>query len=293
MAGITCMKIGIGYYQGIEDRNGGSHEFRLIFDQAVSINTETRLASLHTSRIDILLVVNGKENFESWTKFEALKARAKKVIFVLTDYGFIEDNKRYIQEADMILWQAPMRGELFGVPAQYGYVPQLFYTEQKLAPYRNQFCLFGGNIAGREAEVKKMLLRDDGLFCRNIVALYKDVSGFDCRVPYNQYIQMLRACSSMYCSGRKAGKEVGWVTPRYVEAISAGCYPIKINDYDNKGYFGFEALRAKTRSRLDYAIVRAMYREPELDEEMKKEQERFKEESKLFKKILIEELNKV
>lgn len=281
------------YYTGIEDRNGGSHEFKLIFDQAASINTEARLTSLQTSQIDILLVVNGKDSQESRNKFKALEACAKKIIFVLTDYGFIEDNEVYIRSADMILWQAPMRGELFGVSSQYGYVPQLFYTEQRLAPYRNQFCLFGGNIAGREAEVKQMLLRDDGLFCRNIVALYKDASGFDCRVPYNQYIQMLRACSSMYCSGRKAGKEVGWVTPRYVEAISVGCYPIKINDYDSKGYFGFEALRAKTRGRLDYAIVRAMHREPELEEEMKKEQERFKEESKLFKKILIEELNKV
>ena len=85
-----------------------------------------------------------------------------------------------------------------------------------------------------------------------IAAFFKDKQGKDFRIAYKDYRRVLSLFQFAFVSGRTAGKEVGWVNPRLVEAVNAGCVPILIGDYDPMNHFGFEANRVNGYKELKY-----------------------------------------
>lgn len=291
MPGISYYKIGSRYYSIQPDKNGGKHEAYLIESAVEKVNEELVGKPICTGDADLFICVNGKKDEFDTAPVEKGRQTCKKMIFILTDYNFIQDNMEFIQMADEVWWQSPICHELLGKPARYSYVPELFYNEREPAEYRNNVCLFGGNIPGRTDEVVNMCTDGLGNFMHGMMCLYKDGKGTDTRVNYEKYQELLATCSCTYVSGRLAGLEVGWITPRYIEAIAAGCVPIKIGRYDSAKYFGFEELRATNKQELKKSILFAALKSD--SEEMRKERDRFRQTKDCFGRMLKEEVRRL
>lgn len=273
---VYVMKIGRGYYQGREDRNGGQAEFSIFFEHlAMACNqivNGRKLANmkllvgpppykhvlagkqLHLTDKTVTFVMNGLADRTSQIEFQQAREASDFIVFVLTDYNFVEDNMQMIEQSDFILHQATApryKSVLFDKPAAYSYIPELFYDatipESKV---KMDLCFFGGNWKGREDEFTRFLVSHGGKTFRDEFAVfYKLDEQQDFRIAYKEYRKMMSLFKFAFVSGRTAGKEIGWVTPRYVEAVNAGCVPIVIDDYDEYRHFG-ESPRAHSYQEL-------------------------------------------
>lgn len=267
MINIHIWKLG-NHYEGTEDRNGGKAEFNFIYNHLMeACQKHKAVLSLYTlptiaereSRT-VTFIVNGIIAGNDMYKAEMARNRSDVLVYVFTDYGFAENNEDIIKMCDFVLHQSPMdrKFELFGIPGAYSYIPELFFdTSIPVSEMKIDLCFFGGNQAGREDEFGEYIIeKRDGFPAMRIkdgiAAFFKDKQGKDFRIAYKDYRRVLSLFQYAFVSGRTAGKEVGWVTPRLVEAVNAGCVPILIGDYDQMNHFGFEANRVNGYKELKY-----------------------------------------
>lgn len=256
---IHVWKLG-NHYDNKEDKNGGKAEFNYIYNaiaDAVDGKAILRMNPIPSVEEEkdkvVTFIVNGIMSERDECRVKIARRTSDIIVYIITDYGFIEDNKPVIELCDYVLHQSPMEGfSLMNKPGAYSFVPELFYDEKlPVAPAKMDLCFFGGNQAGRSNEFNEYILDADKSFGypmsvrSGMAAFYKSNEGDDFRVPYKDYRRILSLFKFAFVSGRSAGKDVGWVTPRLVEAVNADCIPILINDYDRFDHFGFQCHRVK------------------------------------------------
>lgn len=278
-------KIGNNYYSGREDRNGGNYETNVIVN-----HIEKCAGNVGFERdIDVAFVINGLKNENDREAFREIRLNYKKVVFILTDAGFVEDNAEFIDQCDLMLHQSPLcfgndsYCSIRGVKGKYSYIPELFYDETiPVSDIKKNLILFGGNIKGREDDIKDFVFTKEGELRTFVFMLYKDEHGNDFRVNYENYRRFMSLFKFAYVSGRKAGSDIGWVTPRFVETINAGCYPILIGGYDKYCHFGFTNHESYNEALITIASMSDEHMKSEIEfakirikENMKKADERF------------------
>lgn len=257
MAHVHLWKLG-NYYSGKEDRNGGNAEYNYIKKELESICKSMKV-KFHENEMPtkdelnekiIVFVVNGLMQHGDIQRAEEYREYADEMVYFLTDFGFADQNRAVVKVCDLVLHQSPhdQGFRLFNKPGFYSFVPEIFYDESiPKSDIKMDLCFFGGNQAGREEEFSEYIVDESGYpamrIKNGIASFFKTADGKDFRVSYENYRRILSLFRFAFVSGRNAGKEVGWVTPRIVEAVNAGCIPILINDYDSTNYFGLKDYR--------------------------------------------------
>lgn len=268
MASVHVWKIG-SYYENIEDKNGGKAEYNFIYNaiaKACEGKAELMLEPTplnHDEKGKIVsFIVNGKAGERDLERAELARKNSDVLVFILTDYGFIPDNEPIIKMCDYVLHQSPLKQfKLFDIPGEYSYVPELFYDESlPVSNMKMNLCFFGGNMVGREQTFDMYLLesKNKANFKKKMAVFYKDDKGNDFRVEYNNYRRILSLFEFALISGRSAGSDVGWVTPRFVEAINAGCFPVLVDGYDSDDHFGFDSYRAQNADAVWWLVTRGI-----------------------------------
>lgn len=219
---IEVYKIGLSWYDGIEDKNGGLFEYRIIKQELENIITDKT----------VLVIVNGKlacdeENFllDKMKNFDT-------TIFIATDIVAFDNNKRIIDAADYLLHQSPaILTQFYYKPQCYSYIPEMFYKYVEARKIEhNGKIIFGGGLRDNEERIL------DYLSAVPSTAYTKNKST-DARIPYHQYLDELAKHSYSLVISRKNYQNIGWVTPRYTECLALDTLPICDYTYDKFNHF--------------------------------------------------------
>lgn len=240
---IIVHKIGLDYYYKNNeqiDKNSGYFEYRCILNE---------LSQLETSNsTKMLIIINGKlaAKEEKWllkymTNFD-------KLVFIMSDIIALSDNKQIIEKCDYLLHQCPNRtfDKFPNCRQMYSYVPELFYKYiPKWDNCGKDILVFGGGMRGNDEKIN------------NYLALVPSTSFVktetkDTRIPYADYLDILRNHAYSLIISRKEYADIGWVTARFVEAIANNCLPIVDATYDSDNYFGIDKI--SNTSELQKAI---------------------------------------
>lgn len=227
---MKVKKLGMSKYKG-QDRNSGLFEANMIASHLSEIESK-----------DTIVVINGLYDDCDKEWFESIKGK-KRIVFVLTDISCLEKNKELIEYSDLVLTQTIEEIKDIKCRQTYGYVPELFYEDRKIARNQSNVCVFGGANTGREDLFKKYIYNSNGDLNDRIIAICKEYNEdgtikYDDRLDYNSFISLVSFCKYSLVIARKEYNELGWVTSRFVESVSNNCLPVCDVLYDKYKHFG-------------------------------------------------------
>lgn len=219
---IDVYKIGLHWYDGIEDRNGGLFEYRIIEQELKNVCTDKR----------VLVIVNGKL---CQGEEESLLSKIKLfdiVIFIATDIIAFSDNKNIINASNYLLHQSPIiLNDFYYKPQLYSYLPEMFYKYVDARKIEhNGKLIFGGGVRDNENEILSYLKAVPS-------TAYLKRENEDTRLPYNKYLNELAKHSYSLIISRKQYQRIGWITPRYTECLALDTLPICDCTYDTFRHF--------------------------------------------------------
>lgn len=259
MKGINLYKIGLENYKGIEDKNSGSYEYDMICLELINAFNKGELEAsfvrdcnsiikncveVRDSKHNILVLVGGR--FSSDLEKNIVKDLIKESsvsVFVATDVDCFDMNEREIYMCDYLLHQSPVNLKYKDEKHEmYSYVPEIFYNPayEVQVPYelRNRQMLFAGSLEGREEKVLR--LRDkSNIF---IIPKIKLKDGdkcctYDLRLEYKYYKKLLPLFKETYITVCEDALKLGWVTSRFVEAVSCRVVTSCDPEYDKYEHF--------------------------------------------------------
>ena len=219
---IDVYKIGLHWYDGIEDRNGGLFEYRIIEQELKNVLTDKH----------VLVIVNGKlcqgEEESLLNKMKLFDI----VIFIATDIIAFSDNKNIINASDYLLHQSPIiLKDFYYKPQLYSYLPEMFYKYVDARKIEhNGKLIFGGGVRDNENEILSYLQAVPS-------TAYLKRENEDTRLPYNKYLNELAKHSYSLIISRKQYQQIGWITPRYTECLALDTLPICDYTYDMFRHF--------------------------------------------------------
>jgi len=222
----------IGMMKNDIDKNGGMFEYNLIRKE------------LSGCTDDKLILVGGNpyigEN-EVITRILE-KYKNKKKIFIATDSIVFAKCMQIMNACDIVLHQTPKSISKIHPLQKYSYVPELFYKEFDSQPIVSGI-LFGGNDTGRQDLFRKYILGHDGDLREYIMAFVKTVNEegkiSDSRIDYNDFMGFMKSYKYSLVISRKEYRELGWVTPRFMEAIGRNNVPLVDVNYDRYGHLKY------------------------------------------------------
>lgn len=160
-------------------------------------------------------------------------------IFIATNIDHLEMNRDIIDQCDYLLHQSPIcLGYKDRKHEMYSWIPEIYYNpdEEVLVSekYRNEGILFAGDLNGIEDEIKEYKINNYPM----IIFPSVDEDRNNTRLYYSEYKKILPLFRKVYITVREEARNIGWVTARYVEAISCNVYPYMNHDYDKFQHFG-------------------------------------------------------
>lgn len=238
---LKIYKIGLDSYKNREDVNGGLYEFELIHKEVKWVENLVINANI---KKNVLIIVGGYLKRESEIKVieKLLNMYFDIKIFIATDYVSIDTCKDIINKCDYLLTQTTQKiedGISKNVKQFYSGVPELFYKYQ-LFMFAKKFkkcnkIIFGGADTGRQDLFKKYKMNEKNKdYC-----LYTKIneSGYDNRINYLSFIGQLNYHKYTIIISRDIYRDIGWVTPRYYEALAANCLPFVDKEYDKNNIY--------------------------------------------------------
>jgi hypothetical protein len=235
---MEIYKIGKSLYEGTVDKNSGMYEYNLI---------KTELEGHRMDLDKTLIIIGGIPNQRDVCNLELLFGVCKgfKKIFIATDFSVFKPCADIIDKCDLVLHQSIVNLDFIPVKQAYGYMPELFFKEDKKPSYQMNMAIFGGNNLHREDKFEKYILnKDKKQFNEKIFSLYKfypdvatDQELEDVRLDYPSYIQLSKLFRFNLMIVRKEYRDIGWATSRYVEAISNYNLPLSDYEYDKFNHF--------------------------------------------------------
>ena len=236
---IDFYKIGLDFYTSndvVLDKNGGLFEYNIIREELKDISI---LSSM-------LVIVNGK--FSSEIEELNLLSKLKTydiVIFIATDIIALSENINIIKSCDYLLHQCLYLDfpEFSHLKQYYSYLPEAFFKYTVRRPQlKESKLIFGGGYRGNKTAITRYL---------NAVpskAFVKDKTS-DTRINYEQYLDEVAKCKYSLIISRKKYQKLGWITPRYVEALANRTLPICDRTYDRHNHFQ-NSIKIRTPSEL-------------------------------------------
>ncbi|WP_291632233.1 hypothetical protein [Clostridium sp.] len=253
---IETKKLGINYYihdGKAVDKNGGLYEYGLIKNALIDL--EPRLSN------NVYILVNGlvESQEDEIEIINQKKAEGAKVFFIMTDTMALETSADIINNCDILLHQMPMNSfkQFIHIPQFYSYVPELFYKRKLEFCEKEKKLIFGGNNNGRDGKLKKVLVGDGSEKLIDLFVKSYDVDGqviSDNRLPYDEYMHQLETHEYTYVVARELYNKIGWVTPRFIEAIMNGVYPLVDSEYDKTNHFAYGFERVEDYQDIQYFI---------------------------------------
>lgn len=218
---INVYKIGLKWYDEV-DKNGGLFEYRIIEEELSNIITDQR----------VLVIINGKFFEDEETSLLELIKCYNTTIFIATDIIAFENNSKIIEASDYLLHQSPLvLQQFYYKPQLYSYVPELFYRYVTAdTSVKNNKMIFGGGVRDNEDLILEYLQAVPS-------TAYLKTAEKDNRISYNEYLKELAKHKYSLVISRKAYQKIGWVTPRYVEALALNTLPICDYNYDKFSHF--------------------------------------------------------
>lgn len=234
---LYVRKIGESYYDDKEDVNGGLYESNLIKKEVDAVH---RLCKIKLKRCKNTLILIGGYLQSIEEKFEIqeliVNGGFDVKIFIATDYVAISTCLELINMCDYLLTQTTRKISEIDkkVKQMYSGVPELFYKyAKKLNKLEcvNNKVLFGGADTGRKDLFEKYKLYDGDSYLYKLYIKNQDRL-IDTRVPYEKFIDEMYKYKFALIISRDSYRKVGWVTPRYYEAIANYCLPLIDAQYD-------------------------------------------------------------
>jgi hypothetical protein len=214
---ITVYKIGESLYNNV-DKNSGLYEYNLIKNALKGLSTNKK----------VLVIINGKITKNDYC-LDSMLNKYELKIFIASDIVALTLNKHIIDKCDILLHQSTNEIEGINIRQRYSFVPELFYNNGIINEQDNKL-FFGGGVRDKEQRIKQYLNN-----CNSASLLKTDSE--DNRLPYNEYIKELSKHKFALIISRKPYDELGWVTSRFVEAISNWVYPIVDEKYDKYNHY--------------------------------------------------------
>lgn len=255
-------KIGMSLYAGGVDKNSGLFEAKIIRTEFARAFSNIKRAA----DTGILIIINGalRENEEvnvlrMIDRHRKVFGLRSKIIFIMSDSIALKTCANVIKECDYLFHQAPFHMFTeFNIKQMYGYVPELFYkynlnqdTSHAYDDYdfRRDRVLFGGNNLNRQDKF------DAYLNCGRCDVLKKDYNtGVDERIPYMQYLAVLKEYKYSLMICREEYREIGWLTARLFECLANFVLPIFDVDYDKDRIFAIPDLICRDANDMVYAM---------------------------------------
>lgn len=277
---MEIKKLGMSKYR-MSDKNGGLFETNAISNALIGLRSD-----------DVVIVINGLYDEEDKKWFNKNK---KKIIFILTDTACVEKDKEVIDAADIVLHQSPNPLDYIKCRQTYGYVPELFFYE-KIEERANQMdlCLFGGANTGRQELFNKYLFDEIGKVREKMFVVCKEYyqSGavaYDDRLGYDTFMDLMSFFKYSLVIARKDYNEIGWVTPRYIEAVSRNCLPICDEQFDKYEHFKSKILVNSYDMLVD--VIKYYYEHEDARIEwLNRSRETFKKNKDMFRRIVESEV---
>lgn len=259
---IFTYKIGLDSYNGRGDVNGGLYEYKLIKKE---VDFVAKALQFKCNNKKALILVGGYLKKESEIKVieKLLNVYFDVKIFIATDYVSISTCKDIINKCDYLLTQTTQKiedGISKEVKQLYSGVPELFYKyiRYKLVKKVNQDnkIIFGGANTGRQDLFERYEINEkNDNYC-----LFTKIneSGYDNRIGYFDFIEQLQYHKYTVVISRDVYRDVGWVTPRYYEALAANCLPFIDSEYDKNMIYNLPYWLT-TQSYRDIMFLRDKY----------------------------------
>lgn len=226
MKQIKLYKIGIDNYINKDDKNGGLYEFNLI----------KKASKMYRPRFNnILLIVNGKfvDDCEEENLLNTIKNTDALKIFIATDEICFINNNDIIRNCDVLLHQSPGNNyNEFKAAQYYSWIPELFYKKIDVPTSQVNKLFFGGGTRGNEAILDSLIADID-----TYTLLKTDTK--DNRIPYKDFQKLQSNFKYSFIISRPSYQSSGWVTPRFVEAISNYSFPIVHATYDKSNHYDY------------------------------------------------------
>lgn len=216
---IEVYKIGVSFYKSI-DLNSGMYEFKLIQKELKRVKTNKK----------VLVLINGKCGPAEKLHVKSLIKEYEYVIFIATDAICFTGMEDIIENCNLLLHQCPNHKFDFNIKQNYSFVPELFYKNFTRRLFRSNKLLFGGGMRNNMELLKSIESTVDCSF-------YVKWADRDERIDYHKYIQKQRRYKYSLIITRQEYVDIGWITSRFVEAISTWSWPIVHCDYDKFNYF--------------------------------------------------------
>lgn len=248
---IYVYKIGVNGYKGVNTKKDYKiNELKRIIEELCDLSMfsphEYSVSYLTTENDYILgdeaalILIGGNPNN---VLDKAMKHVIKKYfdvsIFIATNIEHLEVNRDIIDQCDYLLHQSPIcLGYKDRQHELYSWVPEIYYNpiEEVLVEerYRNGCILFAGDLNGVEGEIRDYKIYNYPM----VIFPAKDENGNDTRLDYSEYKKILPLFERAYITVRKEARNIGWVTARYVEAISCNVAVYVDYEYDKFQHFG-------------------------------------------------------
>lgn len=226
---IDVYKIGLDLYSDV-DKNGGLYEYNLIKNATKEIKVNN----------DILLIINGKKSFYDMQCINAIWNNYNIHIFVITDAVALNDE--LANRCDYVLHQSIRNLPNITKPQYYSYIPELFYN-----PYHDNIVsftkkadlvFFGGGIRDN----KDIFAYLDEINLPTYLITKTD-NGEDNRINYDECQKLMGTCKFALILSRHSYNDIGFVTPRFIEAVNNWCVPIVLDSYDADNIFNIEKVK--------------------------------------------------
>lgn len=279
---MEIKKLGMSKYK-MSDKNGGLFETNVISNALIGLRSD-----------DVVVIINGLYDEEDKKWFNKIKDK-KKIIFILTDTACFEKDKEIINVADIVLHQSPKPLDYIKCRQTYGYVPELFFCE-KVEERANQMdlCLFGGANTGRQELFDRYLFNEIGKVREKMFVVCKEYyqSGaiaYDDRLGYDTFMDLMSFFKYSLVIARKDYNEIGWVTPRYIEAVSRNCLPICDEQFDKYEHFKSKILVDSYDMLIDVIKYYSEHEDARI-EWLNRSRETFKKNKDMFRRIVESEV---
>lgn len=235
---IRVYKIGYDMYRKQPDKNGGNHEYVLILMECMKVMEKIE-------KTNSLIIIGGFLKSEEEQHLLNIMDDYSTCIFIATDSVNFDTCGKIIKHCKWCLHQSPKN--MLQIPSHvkqaYSWVPELFYNPEYMPEspkLQHDLCLFGGATTGREDLAEVYLTTDSGFVRPGMIVITKD-SMNDQRLPYDEFRKLMGLFKYSLCICREAYRDIGWVTPRFHEAIASWNYPLLDMEYDIYNHFKYDS----------------------------------------------------
>lgn len=229
---IEFYKIGKKWYeQG--DRNGGLFEANIVEKELIGICCDKK----------VLVILNGKFfNIEEEMFLLSYMQNFDIKIFIATDIISLNNNRSIINNCQYLLHQCPANDMIENdkLIQLYSWVPEIFYTytRQLLQTEKQDKLIFGGGVRDNEHKILEYLSAVPSVS-------YLKTNDYDNRIEYANYLIELAKYKYTIVISRRSYSDIGFITPRYCEAIANNVLPICDSTYDRSNHFAVVRVSSK------------------------------------------------